>query len=143
MAVWQVSVFLENKPGELADITGVLAEAGIDLRALNIAETTDYGVLRLIADDCGKACGILLDAGFVLSKTEVLALAVPDQPGGLYPVLRMFADAGVDVEYMYSIFSEKQGNAYMIMKLDDPGKAGALLKDKGITPAEPEELGIR
>ena len=98
MAIWQISVFLENKPGELAHITGVLSGSSIDLRALTIAETSDYGILRLITDDTDRACRVLLEAGFILSKNEVTAVTVPDEPGGLARVLAALAEAGIDVQ---------------------------------------------
>ncbi len=142
MAIWQISVFLENKPGELASITRVLSENHIDLRALTIAETSDYGILRLITDDTDRACGILLGAGFILSKNEVTAVTVPDEPGGLAKVLSVLADAGIDVRYMYSIFGKQQGSAHMIFRFDEPEKARAVLEEQGISFTDAAELGI-
>ena len=102
MTIPQISVFLENKAGQLADITHILSENEVNMRALNIAETADYGVLRLIVDDASKASSILLEHGFILTMTPVVGVAVPDTPGGLSKVLGVISDAGMDVEYIYS-----------------------------------------
>lgn len=142
MTIHQISVFLENRAGQLAEITKILSERHIDLRALNIAETTDYGVLRLIVDQPEAAASILLSEGVILSMTPVVAVGVPDQPGGLAEVLRLISEAGVDVEYMYSVFGQVNGNAYMIFRVTDMDKLIAILNANGIVPAAGEELGI-
>ena len=142
MAIWQISVFLENKPGELAHITNVLSANNIDLRALTIAETSDYGILRLITDDTDKACSVLLGAGFILSKNEVTAVTVPDEPGGLAKVLSVLAGSGLDVQYMYSIFGKQQGAAHMIFRFSEPEKAKEVLEEAGIGFTDAAELGI-
>lgn len=100
MTVHQISIFLENRAGQLAKVTRVLADNNIDMRAISIAETTDYGVLRLIVNDAELATGILLDHGFILSMTPVHVVAVPDQAGGLAPVLEAIAEGELDIEYM-------------------------------------------
>jgi len=143
MNVRQISVFLENRAGELADVTNVLAENSIDLRALSIAESTNYGVLRLIVDDAEKATEILLAHGNVLSMTPVLVIAVPDHPGGVAPVLATLAEGNLDIEYMYSLFTHKEGQAYMVFRVTDEEKFVSLLKAHGITPCTSEELGIK
>lgn len=142
MTIHQISVFLENRAGQLAEITKILSERHIDLRALNIAETTDYGVLRLIVDQPEAAASILLSEGVILSMTPVVAVGVPDQPGGLAEVLRLISEAGVDVEYMYSVFGQVNGKAYMIFRVTDTDKLIAILNTNGIAPAAGEELGI-
>ncbi len=142
MTIHQISVFLENRAGQLAEITKILSERHIDLRALNIAETTDYGVLRLIVDQPEAAASILLSEGVILSMTPVVAVGVPDQPGGLAGVLRLISEAGVDVEYMYSVFGQVNGKAYMIFRVTDTDKLIAILNANGIVPAAGEELGI-
>ena len=141
MAVTQISVFLENRPGQLAEITGVLFREGVNLRALNIAETADYGVLRLIADNSELACRVLAESGFIYSVGKVAAVTVPDEPGGLFRILNLLAEAGVDVEYMYSIFGGRDGKAYMVMKMDEE-KARAVLKASGFPPANAEDIGL-
>ena len=143
MSVHQISVFLENRAGQLAEITGVLAENAIDLRAISIAETSDYGVLRMIVDDAEKATGILLSNGYILSMTPVVAVAVPDAPGGLAPVLALLAEGNIDIEYMYSLFTHQENKAYMVFRISDEEKFLALLQSHGITPVEAEELGIK
>ena len=100
MTIPQISVFLENKAGQLADITGILSENQVNMRAINIAETADYGVLRLIVDDASKASSILLEQGFILTMTPVVGVAVPDTQGGLSKVLSVISTEGIDVEYM-------------------------------------------
>ena len=142
MTIQQLSVFLENRAGQLAEITEILAEHGIDLRAIHIAETTDYGVLRLITSAPHEAANILLEKGCVLSMTPVLAVAVPDKPGGLAKLLSIVAQAGIDVEYMYSMFGHGDGLAYMIFRVADAERLESVLTANGVTPAAGEELGI-
>ena len=141
--VHQISVFLENRAGQLAEITGVLAENGIDLRAISIAETADYGILRMIVDNAEKATSILLQHGYILSLTPVLVIAVSDQPGGLVPVLSTLAEGSIDIEYMYSLFTHIEGKAYMVFRVAEEEKFVTLLGTHGITPCTGEELGIR
>ena len=142
MTIHQISVFLENRAGQLAEITGVLAKKGIDLRAINIAETSDYGVLRLIADKPQEAASVLLEHGFILSMTPVVAVSVPDRPGGLAAVLRVFAEANIDVEYMYSVFGQIEGRAHMIFRVADPEQAASLLRSNGVEPVAGNGLGL-
>ena len=143
MTIHQISVFLENRAGQLAEITGVLARKGIDLRAINIAETSDYGVLRLIADKPQEAATTLLEQGFILSMTPVVAVSVPDTPGGLAKVLDVLAKESIDVEYMYSVFGQVDGLAHMIFRVADTEKLIAVLKDNGVEPISGVNLGIR
>lgn len=143
MSVHQISIFLENRAGQLAQVTRVLADNAIDMRALSIAETSDYGVLRLIVDDAERATHILLDNGFILSMTPVSVVAVPDQVGGLAPVLQALADGQMDVEYMYSLFTHKEGTAYMVFRIADEARFVELLKPYGITLADKSDLDIK
>ena len=143
MTIHQISVFLENRAGQLAEITSVLARHNIDLRAINIAETTDYGVLRLIADKPQEAASALLEQGFILSMTPVLAVSVPDEPGGLARVLEVLARENIDVEYMYSVFGQVDGRAHMIFRVADVEKLDAVLRASGIVPAEAGDLGVQ
>ena len=221
MTIPQISVFLENKAGQLADITGILSENQINMRAINIAETADYGVLRLIVDDaprassilldqnsqhcleCGnksllhfrdltqivgkvfrrhfhhhfdrigvvdtvhndlivcrvsllqkhgvlrlivddapRASSILLDQGFILTMTSVVGVAVPDTPGGLSRVLEVISHARIDVEYMYSVFGQKDGQACMIFRVEDTDGLASVLEDNGIGTISGEDLGL-
>lgn len=142
MTIQQISIFLENRAGQLAEITGILSDNHIDLLAINIAETTDYGVLRVIVDKPQEAASILLAQGCVLSMTPVLAVAVPDQPGGLAQLLAVLTKENMDIEYMYSMLSGKRGLAYMIFRVSDTERLEAILTANGLSPAKGEELGI-
>ena len=143
MNIHQISVFLENRTGQLAEITKLMADAGVDIRALSIAETADYGLARMIVDDSHKASRILLEQGDILSMTPVWAVEVPDQAGGLAQVLGVLAEAGVDVDYMYSLFTHKEGNAYMVMRVSDDPKFLSTLGDRKIRLVGAEELGLK
>ncbi len=143
MSVYQISIFLENRAGQLAEVTRLLADNGIDMRAISIAETKDYGVLRLIVDDTDRATEVLLAAGCILSKTPVTVVCVPDQAGGLSPVLETLAEGHLDVEYMYSLFTHKEGKAYMVFRISDEEKFKALLAVHGVGTADKAELGLK
>ena len=140
--VYQISVFLENRAGQFAEITTTLADNGVDLRAISIAETADYGILRMIVDDAQKATSILMQHGYLLSMTPVLVIAVSDQPGGIAPVLATLAEGSIDIEYMYSLFTHTEGKAYIVFRVADSDKFVQLLAKHGITPTTSEELGI-
>ena len=142
MTIHQISVFLENRSGQLAEITATLSENHVDLRAISIAETADYGVLRLIVDDAQRASSILLEHGFILTMTPVVAVAVPDRPGGLSKVLDVLSEAGMDIEYMYSVFGQKNGLAYMIFRVADPAALEDVLTKNGLASVPGEELVI-
>lgn len=141
--VYQISVFLENRAGEFAKITGILAQNGVDLRAISIAETADYGVARMIVDNAEKATSILMQNEYLLTMTPVLVVAVPDQPGGIALVLATLAEGNIDVEYMYSLFTHIAGKAYIVFRVADTQKFVTLLESHGITPCTKEELGIQ
>lgn len=131
MKVEQISVFLENKPGTLEHATRILKENKINIRTLSLAETADFGILRLIVNDVEKTNQVLKDAGFRVSKTIVVAVEVPDQPGGLHSIMEVLNREAINVEYLYA-FVEKSGqNAVIIFRFDDPEKAiDVLLKQK-------------
>jgi len=133
MKVEQISVFLENKPGTLEHATRVLKEANINIRTLSVAETVDFGILRLIVNDVEKANKVLKDAGFRVSKTPVVAVEVPDKPGGLHSIMEVVSKEGINVEYLYA-FVEKSGeNAVIIFRFDNPEKAIDVLTKKNFT----------
>ena len=141
MSIKQLSIFLENKPGTLKAMTDVLTQNNIDMRALSLAETKDFGIVRIIVDDVYKTTTALKDAGFVHTVTSVLAVAIPDQPGGLAQVLGVLADAQVNAEYMYALLGGKRADhAYMIFRVQDNAAAAAALKAKGIRLVEQEEI---
>ena len=143
MHIHQISVFLENRTGQLAEITRLLAKDGVDIRAISIAETADYGLARMIVDDSHKASAILLQHGDVLSMTPVWAVEVPDHPGGLAELLEILAEAHVDVEYMYSLFAHQEGKAYMVLRIHDDPKFLSTLGDRKIKIMTKEELGLK
>jgi len=141
MSVKQISVFLENSPGELCAMTKVLAENDIDMYAFSLAEASDFGIARIIVDDVYKTTTVLRDAGYVNSVTKVLGVAVPDVPGGLSGVLAILSEAGINVEYMYAARGGKAGeSAYMIFRVADYAKAAALLTGKNIRLVEQDEM---
>ena len=142
MAINQITIFLENKAGALLNVTKILADNKVDLRAINIAETADYGLLRLITADNGGAKNVLKAENLIFTETPVLAVAIDDKPGALSGVLEILAKENIDVNYMYSIFGHQNGYAYMIMQLGDYDKATKLLKANGIVIAEPKDLQI-
>lgn len=141
--IQQLSVFLQNEPGKLAAITTALAEGGIDLRALSIADTTDFGILRMLVSDAAKARAILEQKRYSASVNAVTIVAVPDVPGGLAGVLTMLASEGVDIEYMYSLIGRGEDKAYMVFRATDGSKLLAALAQHGIATISNEELGIR
>lgn len=143
MNIHQISVFLENRTGQLAEITGLLAKEQVDIRAISIAETADYGLARMIVDDSHKASTILLQHGDVLSMTPVWAVEVPDRPGGLAELLAVLAQANVDVEYMYSLFAHQEGKAYMVLRISDEPRFLDALGRKGIKVMTKDELGLK
>ena len=140
MSVKQISVFLENKAGALSDMTRILADNNIDMRAFSLSEASDFGIARVIVDDIYKATTVLKDAGYVHSVSEVLAVAIPDVPGGLNKILTVLSELDINLEYMYAFLGAKKNAAYMIMKTSDPAKISAVLTGKGIRLAEQEEL---
>ena len=143
MNIHQISVFLENRAGQLAEITRLLADAHVDIRAISIAETADYGLARLIVDDSHKASSILLEHGDILSMTPVWAVEVPDHPGGLAELLGVLAEAHVDIEYMYSLFTQKEGHAYMVMRISDEPRFLSTLGDRCIRVMSKADLGLK
>lgn len=131
MRVEQISVFLENRAGRLAEVTKVIAEAGINIRALSLADTSDFGILRLIVDDNDKAKSVLRERGFTVGKTDVLAVEVEDRPGGLNRILEILSAAGINVEYMYAFVQHAGKDAVMIFRFDDiDGATQLLLENK-------------
>jgi hypothetical protein len=130
--VEQISIFLENKSGRLAEVTRLLGEGGINIRALTLADTTDFGILRLIVNDNVKALKLLKKEGFTVGKTEVVAIEVPDRPGGLAEILERLGEAGVNVEYMYAFVEKSGDDAVVIFRFDDPEQAVSLLQESGV-----------
>ncbi|MCR4908927.1 MAG: acetolactate synthase [Lachnospiraceae bacterium] len=141
MSIKQISVFLENKPGKLNRMTQVLSDGGIGIRALSVAETKDFGIARLIVDDALEATNVLKDADFVASLTPVLSYVISDEVGGLNNLLKVFTEANVNLEYMYSSLGGKAtGQAYMIFRVSDTKAAEAALAAKGLRCLTQEEI---
>ena len=141
MAIKQISVFLENKPGMLNGMTAVLAGAGIDLRALSLAETKDFGIVRMIVDDVYQTATVLRENGYVASMTPVVAVLIPDVVGGLNRVLTALTEADVNLEYMYaSLAGKDDDNAYMILRVEDPASAEAALRLAGFRIADQDAI---
>ena len=143
MSIHQISVFLENRTGQLAEITGLLAKEHIDIRAISIAETADYGLARMIVDDAQKASSILLQHGDILSMTPVWAVEVPDRPAGLAELLAVLAENRIVVEYMYSLFTHREGYAYMVLRISDEAAFTKAIADSNIKIANKEILGLK
>ncbi len=127
MTINQISVFLENKPGQLAEFVRLLEQNQIDIRALSIAETRDFGILRLIVDDPYKTVSVVKESGYICSVTPVLAIALPDRPGSLVKLLGALGEGRVNVEYMYAFITRKKDVAYMVLQVDDAEQATRIL----------------
>lgn len=132
MTVKQISVFVENTAGKLAELTEYLHQHDIDMRALSIAETQDFGIVRIIVDDAYKTSQVLKEAGYVASITPVLAVEMPDEPGSLFKILKLLGDGGINLEYMYAFLTHKESTAYMVLRVADNEKAAEILSKKGI-----------
>jgi len=132
MKIHQLSLFLENKPGQLTAPCRELADAGIDIRTLSLADTQQFGILRLIVSDWKRGYELLRDTGYVVKDTEVVAIEVPDRPGGLLEVLKVFEKSTINIEYMYAFTFGRGDKAVLIFRFDDPDAAIALLNSAGI-----------
>ena len=132
MKITQISVFLENQPGRLTQAAKTLADEKIDIRTLSLADTSDFGILRLLVDDPERALAALEKANFTVKPTEVVAVEVPDSPGGLAQVLGIIADTGVSVEYMYAYTRAKNENAVMIFCFDDNARIIEILQKNNL-----------
>lgn len=140
MKVEQISIFLENKSGRLAEVTDVLAKGGINIRALSLADTADFGILRLIVNTTQKAKEVLKENGFTVGRTEVVAIEVPDRPGGLAGILNALQGEAINVEYMYAFVQKSGENAIIIFRFDDLEKAIHVLQKAGVRILKGEEV---
>jgi hypothetical protein len=136
MDVCQISIFLENRSGGLADVVDVLARNGVDMKAASVADMADFGILRVIVDDAERTRGVLKAAGFTVDKTDVVAVEVPDRPGGLADTLRVLRAGGINVEYMYSAARKNGERAIIIFRFDDVPRALETLRGAGIMVLE-------
>ncbi len=140
MAINQLSVFVENKKGTILNITKAIADAGVDIRALSVADTQDFGILRLIVSDTEKAKEALKKENCVVSATQVIAVSVSDVPGGLHQVLTYLADEDINVEYVYAFITVSGQHAYVVLRVEDNDKASEVLSDKGITLVTEDDI---
>ncbi|MCL2513671.1 MAG: ACT domain-containing protein [Oscillospiraceae bacterium] len=140
MSIKQISVFVENRPGRLAEITGVLADNGIDIRALSVADTAEYGILRLIVDKPEKTLDIFKQSNITANVKDVLAAAVPDTPGSFAKAVRILTDSGISIEYAYAFITPKKDQAYVIFRVADNDKAGAVLSRAGFSLIEQDDI---
>lgn len=140
MTIQQISIFLQNKPGAFSEIAKVLSANNINMRAMSIAETSDFGILRIIVDDNEKACGVLKEAGYIFKETPVIAVEVADKPGALVQILDTLAQKEVSMEYMYAFLSRKTDSAYMVIRVDDPEHNVACLKEAGVNVITKSEI---
>jgi len=140
MTIKQLSVFLENKPGKLVEALEVLSGAGVDLRALSLADTADFGILRIIVDKPQLALDVLSKEGYLVRDSDVIPVVIGDRPGGLAAVLRVLADAEVDVEYTYAFVAHSRDNAYVILRVEDDELAINALIENGVSLLSAEEV---
>jgi hypothetical protein len=140
MKVEQISIFIENKSGRLAEVTQVIGEAGVNIRALSLADTSDFGILRLIVDKTDLAKAVLKEHGFTVSKTEVVAVEVPDRPMGLHGILKVLDGARLNVEYMYAFVERCGENAVIIFRFDNTEEAIRVLTGSGVNVLEGERV---
>ena len=140
MTVNQISIFLENKPIALSQLTDVLAKNNINMRALSLADTSDFGIARIITDDCSAAEEVLKANDYVVKTTGVIAIEIPDQAGSLNKILKLLADNGRNIEYMYGFTGRKTNSACMILRCTDIPKTEEILEGNGIHTISQEEL---
>ena len=132
MTISQLSIFAENKPGALIEIIEALGNAGIDIRAMSIADTSDFGIMRLIVNDVEKAKKTLDDIGCIVSETPVIAAAISDRPGALTTIMKLLADNNINIEYMYAFITISKQYAYTVLRVEDNDRAGEILTQNGI-----------
>ena len=140
MLIKQVSVFVENKAGKLAEVIKTIGDNGIDIYALSIADTTDFGIVRLIVSDPDKVQEVLKEKGMVVKRTEVIAVVVEDKPGGLSHVLDVLRIKGIGIEYLYAFIGKNDNGATVVMKVDKPQEAVQLLGSTDVSLIEAEDL---
>jgi hypothetical protein len=140
MHVEQISIFLENKAGRLSEVTRIFEEGRINIRALALADTSDFGILRLIVNDNEKAKRLLKENGFTVRITEVVAVEVADKPGGLHQILTALSKAGVNVEYMYAFVRQSGQNAVLIFRFDNTPAAADVLRREGVRVIDGQDL---
>lgn len=136
MIIKQMSIFVENKPGRLAEITNIIAKNNINIKALSVADTTNFGILRIIVDNPEEVERVLKDAGLTVSITSVITACIHNRPGGLAEVLTLLADNDITIEYMYAFIAKSENEAYVVMRIEDEEKAVNILKGSGFSGME-------
>jgi hypothetical protein len=136
MQIKQISIFLENNAGRLAEVTKVIAKAGVNIRAISIADTADFGILRIIADKPDAAMAALANGGFTARMTDVLAVEIPDEPGSLAKVMELFKETGVNIEYLYASLEGCSEKAVVIFKVEDVAHGLKIVQDHGLSTLE-------
>lgn len=131
MSLKQIAIFVENRPGALTEITDVMAESGVDIRALSISETQDFGILRMIVNDLAAAQAALTEAKCVYSINDVVGVEIPDSAGSMAKVIRILANEGINIEYVYAFVGNSGKNAWVVIRVKDNEKAENVLKDNG------------
>ena len=140
MYIQQISVFVENKPGNLSELTSFLAGNNINLRALEVADASDYGLIRIIVDDPYTTLTTLKDNEWICNMTEVIGVKFPDEPGSMAKTMKILADADISVEYCYAFLAKKSDDALMIFRVEDNKKVASLLKENGIKLIKQDDL---
>ena len=143
MTLNQISVFVENKQGTMVEITAALAKKGVNIRALSIADTQDFGILRLIVNDNETACAMLSEQGYLLKITEVVGVKIGDEPGKLSKALAVLDRAGINMEYLYAFMARTEKHAYVVLRVEDNAAAESVLEKEGfhmITDADIDKL---
>ena len=143
MKTRQVSVFLENKVGRILEITEILGRNTINIRALSLADTSDFGILRMIVDDVEKTVNVLKQKDFIVKESYVVVVEVEDKPGGLATVLKVLGKKNINVEYMYAFFEQPQDKALLIFRFEDPDEAISILMENGISISDEKKLGVQ
>ena len=141
MAITQLSLFLMNQPGQLVDAVGILSEGGANIRAMSIAESNDFGILRAIVSDTNLAVSLLKEK-YLISKTEVIAARMGDKSGSLYPILKVLNEANINIEYMYAFTGTGVDEAYVVLRVNDVQTAEAVLNASGIPTLSDENLKL-
>lgn len=140
MAIKQISLFVENKPGRMARVSKTLSDAGVNIRAMTIAEAGDFGVIRMVVDDPQEGYQVLHEKGFTVSETDVLAVEMKDIPGGLYEIVNTLGENDINVDYAYAFVTTKAERAMLIIRVDDLEKAKTVLTGAGIKLATKDEI---
>lgn len=142
MKIRQISIFIENKVGRLKEVTDILGSSNINIRALSLADTSDFGILRMIVEDIDRAMGELRKHGIIAKESHVVAVEVPDRPGGLAKVLDILVDAGINIEYMYAFFEKPEDSALLIFRFEKTDEAIDVLLKNGINISDEKKLGV-